>query len=367
MTKAPSSVLIVEDEPEIREALRDYINNQEFHTEEYDNAESALNAMNYREFDLVITDIKLPGMDGLELCKKIRQRFSLTNIIVITAFGNISSALLAIDYGADDYILKPFSLKSLKHSLEKVFERRRLEHENIKYQKKLEKLVRARRLEIEKAGEDIGTTFYKIVHVLGSAQECRETFLRGRTERVTILSLHLAQELGLNIKQQTEILLGAPISDIGKIAISESILNKATPLEDDEWELIRNHITEGAKIVGSLALFKDVLPIIQLHHERYDGSGYPGGLAGDEIPTTAAIVGIADTYDALTHDRPWRKAFSHKEAIQELSGSAGKLFDPELIEVFISVLHKNQLYNLIGTKPTETFYDLTFPILKKIE
>ncbi|MCG8455955.1 MAG: HD domain-containing protein, partial [Holophagales bacterium] len=279
----------------------------------------------------------------------------------------ISSALEAIDFGAEDYILKPFNLDTLSYSLQRVFERRQLEEENKRYQEQLEAEVRSRTSEVHQASRKIGAVFYKIVHVLGNSQECREPFLRGRTERVTIMSLRTAEKLGWGQDRMQELLLAAPISDVGKMAISESVLNKPSPLTSEEITAVRDHVIAGERIVNSLAHFKRVAPVIRLHHERYNGAGYPNGLRGHEIPDTAALVAIVDSFDAMTHARPWRPAKKYDEALSELRKLSGTEYNPRLVEAFIAAAAENDFASQIDTKPTKEFYELTLPLLEHIE
>lgn len=362
-----SSVFIVEDEPEILEALSDFLESLGFPTQSFSNAEDALEAFEKEPASLVISDMKLPGMDGIELCKLLKTRHPETNVVVITAFGNISSALEAIDFGAEDYILKPFNLDTLRYSLQRIFEKQQLLVENRRYREQLEAEVRSRTSEVHQASRKIGAVFYKIVHVLGNSQECREPYLRGRTERVTIMSLRTAEKLGWGQDRVQELLLAAPISDVGKLAISETILNKPNQLTQEELEIVHDHVLAGERIINSLAHFKRVAPVIRLHHERHNGAGYPNGLRGHEIPDTASLVAIVDSFDAMTHSRPWRKAKKYDEALAEIRKLSGTEYNPRLVEAFIAAAGEHNFASLINTKPTKEFYELTLPLLEHIE
>lgn len=362
-----SSILIVEDEDEIREALCDYLGSLGNTPEAFDNAEDALKRMKTAQFDMVISDMKLPGMDGIAFSQKIKRESPETDIIVITAFGNVPSALKAIEFGAEDYLLKPFSLETLKHTIDKIAEKRHLKRENRMYQRELESMIAARRKEIRAAGKNLGETFYKTIYILGNALESREQFLFGRTERLTILALRTAETLKWEQSRLKQVLLGAPISDIGKLTIPETILKKAGPLTEDESEELRSHILAGVQVVRTLTHFKEVSPVIKHHHEKYDGSGYPDGLVGDEIPRSARLLAICDTYDALTHQRPWRPARSHEKSLEEIRKLSGTAFDPDYVVAFEATVNKHKLDLLVGTKPTKMFYELTFPILRELD
>ncbi len=363
MERRPENILVVDDEAGIRDAIGDFLAAKNYPCECVANAESALHALEGRLFDIVITDMKMPGMDGIALSKRIKDVSPDTSIIIITAHGNIHSALEAIQFGAEDYILKPFNIKVLEHSIAKVIEKKRLQQQNLTYQQELERKAEERTEEIRKTSMDIGQTFFKTIHIFGNALESRERYLNGRTERITLLAYHTAVEMGWDQKDLSQLLLGAPVSDIGKLALGEDLLYKETPLTDKEASLIRSHVEEGLDIVSNLAHFRNVSAIIHFHHERMDGSGYPLGLEGDSIPEPARLVAICDSFDAMTHSRPWRPAKPPSQAIDEISDLAGRSYDPEIAEAFATTVRKHKLDGLIGKKPTEQFYEATLPIL----
>ena len=361
--KKNKKILVVDDEDGVREAVVEFLDAEGYFVESTDNAESAVEKLKSKSFDLAITDLKLPGCDGIELSREIKNLAPKTSIIVITAYGNIPSALEALRLGAEDYIQKPFTFQALSHTIQKVFEKKSLVAENLAYQVELEKKVRDRAAEIEQAGMNLGRTFYKTIHIFGNALESREPYLYGRTERITILSLHTAKKLKWDQIIIAQLLFGAPISDIGKLAVPEELLFKSKPLSEGEIEALHLHVEEGVRIVSDLAHFLDAAAIIHFHHERFDGSGYPLGLRGKAIPAPARLVAICDSFDAMVHSRPWRPAKPWKDAAGEIRRLAGTAYDPEIVEGFFSALEECKLYKLIGQKPTELFYELTLPIL----
>ncbi|HUX08512.1 MAG TPA: HD domain-containing phosphohydrolase [Acidobacteriota bacterium] len=363
MERRPENILVVDDEAGIREAIGDFLATKKYPCECVENAESALQVLEGRLFDIVITDMKMPGMDGIALSKRIKDISPETSIIIITAHGNIPSALEAIQFGAEDYILKPFNIKALEHSIAKVIEKKRLQQQNIDYQQELEHKVEERAKEIRTTSMDIGQTFFKTIHIFGNALESRERYLKGRTERITLLAYHTAVEMGWDSRILAQLLLGAPVSDIGKLALSEDLLYKETPLSEKEQAVIRSHVEEGLDIVANLAHFRNISAIIHFHHERVDGSGYPLGLKGDAIPEQARLVAICDSYDAMTHARPWRPAKPAARAMEEIIALAGSSYDPEIAEAFARTVREHKLDLLIGKKPTELFYEVTLPIL----
>ena len=365
MSEESPTILVVDDEEGIREAISQFLGSQGYATEDCESAEEALEKLQRGSYALIVTDMKLPGIDGIEFSKRVKKTAADSSIVVITAYGNIPNALEAIRFGADDYLLKPFTLQALDHSVRKVLEKRRLESENIAYRAELRRKVKQRAEGIQLANYRLGETFYKTVHIFGNALESRETYLYGRTERITIMALDTATALGWGSERLSQILLGAPISDIGKLALPEAVLYKAGPITAEERALLRSHAREGARIVGNLADFSPVIPIIRLHHERLDGSGYPDGLEGDEIPACARLVAICDSFDAMIHARPWRPALGADEATGELRRLAGTAYDKEMVEAFLESLRDNDFLQHCGKKPTRLFYDLTLPRLAR--
>jgi putative two-component system response regulator len=359
-----TAILIVEDEEEIREAINSFLSGMGNDVAGAGTAEEGLELLARRRFDLLITDLKLPGIDGIELCRRARQSSPGVSIVVITAYGNIASALEAIEHGVEEYLLKPFSIDALRHAVQRVLEKRMLVEENRQYVRELEREVADRALEIDETGRSLGRAFYKTLHILGNSLECREAYLRGRTERVTIYSLRIAQELGWDYQRIGHLMIGAPISDIGKLSISEEVLTRPDPLSPEEMALVRSHVETGVHIINSLIHFREVIPIIRYHHERIDGSGYPEGLKGDEIPEAARIVAIADSFDAMTHFRPWRPAIKAETALAEIADLAGRSYDEEFVAAFLRAVERHGLDELVGIKPTRQFYELTLPMLE---
>lgn len=365
-SKRASTVYVVEDEPEILDALEDISRQEGFETTGFSNAEDCLDAMEDKPCDILVTDLKLPGIDGVELTRRTSASSSDTSIIIITAYGNLSSALSALDHGAEDYIIKPFNVDSIRHALGKIDKKRRLVRENKQYREKLEEELDRRQNQIVTIGRQLEETFFKTVQLLGNAQESRETFLLGRTERITIYAIQTARRLNWSEEEIVKIAITAPISDVGKISISDEILNKSEPLTEEEVRIIRDHVYNGEQIIKSLPHYQDVGAIIRYHHERLDGSGYPEGIKGSQIPETALLIGLCDTFDAMTHDRPWRERYSVEHCLDYLRSQAGVTFDAAMVEAFISFFSEENGAELVDQKPVERFFEDTFPLLEKI-
>lgn len=359
-------VYIVEDEPEIREALEDITAGEGFEVEGFYTAEHCLERLEAESCDILVTDLKLPGIDGVELARRIHQERGSISIIFITAYGNLTSALKALDYGAEDYIIKPFNVDSIRHSLDKVSRKRLLEAENEQYRKELQNELDRRQTAIVEIGQQLEETFFKTVQLLGNAQESRERFLHGRTERITIYTLRTAEMLNWSKDKRIQLAITAPVSDVGKISISDTILNKKEELTKAEQEELHAHVLYGEQIIRSLPHFQDVGAIIRYHHERINGSGYPEGLTGDDIPEQSLLIGLCDTFDAMTHNRPWRAAYSVDETLSYLKNQAGVTFPVELVDAFEEAFHKFDFASIINQKPIEQFFKITFPLLEAL-
>ena len=186
--------------------------------------------------------------------------------------------------------------------------------------------------------ENTQQTYYETIRSLAQALEARDAYTKGHSERVTRYALETAREMGLSDHSRKVIRYAGLLHDIGKIGISDSILHKRLKLTEEDWEAIRSHPLFGDSILGPLKFLQEAQAIVLRHHERFDGSGYPGHLKGDEIPLEARIIAVADAYDAMTSDRPYRLAMDHQTAISELEKASGRQFDPTVVEAFIAIV-----------------------------
>jgi putative nucleotidyltransferase with HDIG domain len=274
-----------------------------------------------------MSDLRMPKMDGLELLRRIRGRWPDIAVVMITAVADVEVAVSCLAIGAMDYLTKPFHLEEVRARVAQALEKRRLVVENRGYQESLQEkvAVQARRLE---------ELFLASVQSLAEALEVKDPYTRGHSVRVSHYSVVIARELGLDGEMLRQIELGGHVHDIGKIGVREEVLNKPGKLTDDEWAMVRRHPSAGVEMLADIEFPWDVRPIVESHHERWDGKGYPHGLAGDDIPLTARVLCIADVYDALTSQRSYKKAYAHDEAIAIMRGDVGRQFDPALFPVF---------------------------------
>jgi putative nucleotidyltransferase with HDIG domain len=323
-------LLIVDDEPAIRRLLRQKLSGEGYLCQEASDAEGTLNMLTTSPIALVILDIKMPGKSGIELLPEIKSGYPDTAVIMATAVNDINVAVECLKQGADDYVCKPFNLEEVSLSVQRALEKRRLQLKLRGYQQFLEEKVE------EQTGE-IRKVFLGAIEALVSALEAKDKYTGGHSRRVTELALALGNELGLSAKDMEELRWASLLHDIGKIAIHQVIQNKAGRLTRGEYEHIMTHTHVGALIVRPLVNGK-ITEMIEHHHDNYDGSGLHQVIAGSGIPLGARIIAVADAFDAMTSDRPYRSAMSVAEAVHEIKQGAGTQFDPAIITAFLKTV-----------------------------
>lgn len=351
MPDNPAEILIVDDEPLIREILTRRLKNSGYSPIPAENAFEALNTMREHPCSLVLSDIMMPGMDGIALLKALRTTYPDTAVVMITAISNVSMAIEALREGAYDYLIKPFNLEEVVLSVRNALERRRLILENRLYQEHLGEIVKAqteeirqllrteqeRICELNKAIEEIDVTHSATLDALSTALDYRDNETEGHSQRVVRYSLEIGSVLGLE-RHDLEILgRGTLLHDIGKIGVPDAVLWKPGKLTDEEWIEMRNHVEYGYRMLKHIPFLMDAALIMLHHHERYDGAGYPQSLKGHDIVIGARIFAIADTYDAMTTDRPYRKALTDQDAREEITRCRGSQFDPAIVEAFFNI------------------------------
>ena len=325
--------LIVDDEPRLRQVLVHLMRNDGFTCLEAGNGEEALEHLQRTPISLVMSDLRMPKMDGLELLRRVRGRWPDTAVVMITAVADVEVAVSCLAIGAMDYLTKPFHLEEVRARVAQALEKRRLVVENRGYQESLQEkvAVQARRLE---------ELFLASVQSLAEALEVKDPYTRGHSIRVSHYSVLIARELELDDELLRQIELGGHVHDIGKIGVREEVLNKPGKLTDAEYEHIMTHPVVGWRILARVLGETPVaLNIVRSHHERYDGRGVPDRLAEANIPFEARIAAVADSFDAMTSDRPYRpEGMSLEAAMAELVRCSGAQFDPRVVAAMISAV-----------------------------
>jgi len=321
--------LVVDDEPRLRRVLVRLLEGEGFTCAEAGSGVEALKELEQTPAPLVISDLRMPEMDGVTLLREIVVRWPDTAVIVVTAVAEVESAVACLQMGALDYVAKPFHLDEVRARVSQALDKRRLLTENRSYQKNLEERVEAQARRIEEL-------FLEGVHALVYALEAKDAYTRGHSMRVANYSIEIARALKLDSDLIDTIALGAELHDVGKIGVSESVLHKAGKLTDAEYRHIMEHTVIGARILGPL--MRDApgaLSIVRSHHERLDGSGFPDGLKGNAIPFEARLVSVSDAFDAMTSVRPYRPSLSVKQAMSELEQGKNVQFDAEMVDAFL--------------------------------
>jgi putative two-component system response regulator len=334
MIEKQATILIVDDEETIRRLLEQKLSSQGYHCYKAGNADQALEKLRHQVIDLVILDIKMPGRSGVQVLPEIRASYPDTAVIMATAITDAGAAIQCMKQGAYDYVTKPFNLDEVALSIDRALERRRLELENRDYQQHLERKV------AEQANK-IRAAFLNAITALAHALEAKGRYTSGHSQRVAETSVAIAQELGIPHDAIERIRLAGLVHDIGKIGVREAILNKTASLADEESLHVKRHCEIGEHILNPVVDDKEILLMVRHHHERYDGHGYPDGLRGEQIPLGARILAIADAYDAMTSERPYRAALDTEVACLETEHHKGTQFDPQVADAFLRSRRSN--------------------------
>ena len=344
-----TSILLVEDSADLRELLVQALSMGGYDVEAADNGQSALEAHAKKSFDVVITDIRMPGMDGLTLLDRIlaMNKEPETAVILMTAYMTIESAVSSLKKGAYDYLTKPVKIEQLLHTVQTVVDKRRLKLENVRLtreltdlNRELEKKVRLRTKQLQDSQDELQKSYLEVIKSFAVVLEERDAYTQGHSSRVTEYSVRTASEMCLPDEQIVALQIGGSLHDIGKIGIPEEVLCKAVKLTPEEWRVMREHPDKGARMIEPLSFLSKERVLIRHHHERWDGKGYPDRLAGEEIPLLSRILCVADAFDAMTSTRSYRRRMTLETAVEQLKKSRGTQFDPKIVDLFLDCLDK---------------------------
>jgi len=315
-------VLYVEDEDDVREGIGRFLRRRFAQVDTAANGQEGLDKFKAGHYDIIVTDVRMPAMDGLEMARQIKEITEDIPVIVVTAFNETDYFLRAIDIGIDSYIKKPVNTDELFAAIYKST--------RVHFQQKA----------IESGQKQMMSLLEQMIATLARAIEMRDPYTDGHQKRVSMLSVAIAEELGVPKEQIQGIRLAALIHDIGKIHIPAEILTRPGKLDKTEFELIKKHPITGFEVVGNIDFPWPISQIVLEHHEKWDGSGYPNGLKGEEILLDARIVCVADVVEAMASHRPYRAGLGMEAAIAEIKANSGILFDPKVVDACVRVVEK---------------------------
>lgn len=331
------SILIVDDEPAIADLLSKTLSSEGFLCRTFIRGQEVIAALERQPFDAVVSDLRMPEVSGLELLTEVRRKHPHVAFLMATGVDDIRVGVQAMKDGADDYLTKPFDPQSVVISLTRALEKKALEREVETYRKRLEEMVDQRTKQLQAACKRIERTYDDTLEALAAALDLRDNETAGHSRRVMRYCLEIAQIMGCTDNQLTSIARGAYLHDIGKIGIPDAILLKPGKLIDEERSIMETHVRIGYELLCRVPFLASAAEIVLAHHERFDGTGYPQGLMGDEIPLGSRIFAVADTLDAMTSDRPYRQSLTYAAARDEIIRETGKQFDPKVVEIFLSI------------------------------
>ena len=330
-------VLLVDDEAAVWQILGEKLGRSGFDWSGLSSGEDALACLENERFDAVISDLKMPGMTGMQLMGEAQKRQPHLAFLMATGEDDIRIAVEAMKHGADDYLVKPFQLDAAVESLRRALRKKFLESELENYRQHLEEMVEHRTHQLQVAMKRIERAYDETLEALGAALDLRDTETAGHSRRVSLYCLEIARAMGCTNEQLKTIARGAYLHDIGKIGIPDSVLLKQGKLTPEEMTVMQTHVRIGFELLSRIPFLTSASEIVLAHQERYDGAGYPQGLVGEEIPLGARIFAVADTLDAMTSDRPYRKALPFEVARDEIIRESGKQFDPDVVRVFLAL------------------------------
>jgi len=332
-------VLVVDDEASVRKVMAAVLAQLGMTCEMAASSAEALRVLETHRIDAVISDLQMPGMSGMELLAKVRQSYPQIVFLMVTGVDDTRVGVQAMRQGADDYLVKPLQVDAsiLLGSLTRALHVKRLEQEVENYRRHLEEIVADQTQQLREALRQIERSYDHTLEVLGAAIDLRDSPTAGHSRRVFLYSIETAKLMGALESQMKNIAMGAWLHDIGKLAIPDAILLKPGPLSDQERAIMQRHAQIGYDLVKGIPFLADAAEIIFAHHERCDGSGYPRGLKTEQIPVGARIFAVADTFDAMTSDRPYRRALPFEASREVIERGAGKQYDSQVARVFLSI------------------------------
>jgi response regulator RpfG family c-di-GMP phosphodiesterase len=350
-------IVVVEDDLQLNATILETLKHHGYSCLAFSDPKKALVEIENNDIALLITDLKMPDIDGITLARSALSAHPDTRVLVITGFSTLSTVLYALRLGVDSYILKPFRSEELLLNVRLSLERRRLILDNRRYQSDLEKMVDEQIRELRERHQRLSRSQMESIFAISNIIEARDAYTRGHTERVTYFAVTMAERLGWSEERIRELGIGAPLHDIGKIGVPNTILNKKGPFTFTEFEIMKRHPEIGYQMVRGSGFSKSVMACILYHQERFDGGGYPYGLAGYDIPEEGRLMAACDAFDAMTSDRIYRPAMPVEKAIRIMREESGSHFDPEIAAVFCGLFEKGVFDAVLGGRDVKMEFE----------
>jgi len=331
MIERPTRVLVVDDANSVRTALSRFLSHQGFSVNTAASGEEALDRLREGGYALMLLDIRMPGMSGVDVVPEALDLDPELAILMLSAMADATSAAVCMQRGAVDYLTKPIELNDLSEAIRRALRRRDTMMQNREISTWLKEEVQRRTEEVRQARQQQFKLTVATLEALVNALEGKNSWLRGHSARVAAFAATIAHHLKLPDDAVEDVRLAGRLHDLGKIGIRESVLNKTGRLTKEEFDHVKQHVLIGSQILSPLEQLGAVVPFVRSHHEHWDGSGYPDGIAGNAIPLGARIICAAEVYDALTTSRPYQEKLAPDEATDRMKLLAGKVIDPTVM------------------------------------
>jgi putative nucleotidyltransferase with HDIG domain len=330
-------ILVVDDDPAVRMFFHAALKPVAAHVDEAADAACALESIESGDFDIIVCDVWMPGASGLDLLSMAQQTRWDVGFILVTGETQVETVITALRMQASDFLLKPLVVEEVTRSVTRAFERLVLTRQARAYRGSLETSIQRRTRELEVALSELESNYLMTLEALVAALDAREHETFSHSHRVRAYTRHLARRAGYPPALLPSLEQGALLHDIGKVAVADAILLKPAKLTTEEWVEMRKHSVAGDEILKRVPFLRPASAVVRHHHERFDGTGYPDGLKGVEIPLGARLFTVADTLDAMTTDRTYRQAPGFEAARAEIQRCSGKQFDPHIVDLFLRI------------------------------
>jgi cyclic di-GMP phosphodiesterase len=336
------ALLVVDDEEPIRNALKRFLTGQQYAVHVAGSGTEALTILQAQEIAMMLADIRMPGMSGIDLVPQALDVAPDLAVIMLSAINDATTAALCMQRGAIDYLTKPLELDDLARAVQRGLRRREAAMENRRLDAQIKEEFAARAAEWERERANTHRITVATLEAMINAMEARDPYLRGHSARVADLAATLAAHMGLSDDDVEQVRLAGRLHDIGKVGTRETVMNKPGPLSPEEYEHVKQHVVIGFQILSPLVPLGPVLGGVRSHHERWDGTGYPDGLRGEEIPIAARIIGAAEIFDALCTSRPYQDKLPSAQAVRRLGEMVGTVLDPKVFAALAEVVNRRR-------------------------